>query len=249
MATNCKDYDFLQIEPHWQSFWEKTKAFKAENGSTKPKYYVLDMFPYPSGSGLHIGHPEGYQEAFATIYRDAADAITAYITGIETRDPRLERGEVELGALGAGQGLLAAELAVERQEAERLRVRVEPVALACRDVVPRTLLGGEPREVALRDQRLRDPRQIPATRRLNLRRHRRVPFVRRVVGAPPRDGAACGVGGRRPRSLSAERGHPRRGRQSAPSAVTARSRSLSVIASHSASHSAHRAAIAWRLAT
>ena len=60
MATNCKDYDFLEIEPHWQSFWEQTKAFRADNKSSLPKYYVLDMFPYPSGAGLHIGHPEGY---------------------------------------------------------------------------------------------------------------------------------------------------------------------------------------------
>ncbi|HVT74260.1 MAG TPA: leucine--tRNA ligase [Lacunisphaera sp.] len=60
MATNCKDYDFLEIEPHWQSFWEQSKAFHAGNQSSRPKYYVLDMFPYPSGAGLHIGHPEGY---------------------------------------------------------------------------------------------------------------------------------------------------------------------------------------------
>src|SRR4051794_27990976 len=49
-----------QIEAKWQKFWENQKVFQAKNDSSKPKYYVLDMFPYPSSSGLHVGHPEGY---------------------------------------------------------------------------------------------------------------------------------------------------------------------------------------------
>ena len=66
MSERRKPYPFDQLEPKWQALWEERRAFSAPNPGdpgfdpTRPKYYVLDMFPYPSGSGLHVGHPEGY---------------------------------------------------------------------------------------------------------------------------------------------------------------------------------------------
>lgn len=60
MRAESISYNFSEIEKKWQSYWEGNKTFRAIDFDKRPKFYVLDMFPYPSGEGLHIGHPEGY---------------------------------------------------------------------------------------------------------------------------------------------------------------------------------------------
>ena len=54
------EYNHIETEKKWREFWADNKTFKAEDNSEKPKFYALDMFPYPSGAGLHVGHPLGY---------------------------------------------------------------------------------------------------------------------------------------------------------------------------------------------
>ena len=53
-------YNHKEIEPKWQKYWADNHTFKTGTDASKPKFYALDMFPYPSGAGLHVGHPEGY---------------------------------------------------------------------------------------------------------------------------------------------------------------------------------------------
>lgn len=79
-AVGSKLYDHKQIEARWQKHWEEKETFKTpERTEGRPKKFVLDMFPYPSGSGLHVGHPEGYTASDVMARCVRADSWKAFV--------------------------------------------------------------------------------------------------------------------------------------------------------------------------
>ncbi len=72
-------YDHKKIEKKWQRYWDEHKTFKTTEDPNKKKYYAMDMFPYPSGQGLHVGHPEGYT---------ATDILYGNVTGMNIKRSR-----------------------------------------------------------------------------------------------------------------------------------------------------------------
>ena len=103
-------YSPSSIEHKWQLFWQENKTFKATNDSSKPKYYVLSMFPYPSGSGLHVGHPLSYT---------AVDIVARY---------KRMRGFNVLNPMGWDAFGLPAERAAVREGRHPAEITVENIA-------------------------------------------------------------------------------------------------------------------------
>ena len=99
MATECREYDFQKIEAFWQDFWEKNQTFRTNEDTSRSKYYVLDMFPYPSGAGLHIGHPEGYTATdIVARYRRARGHNVLHPIGWDAFGLPAEQHAVKTGA-------------------------------------------------------------------------------------------------------------------------------------------------------
>jgi leucyl-tRNA synthetase len=77
MSSEKSRYDHAEVEPRWQAYWDEHKTFRAERRADRRKHYILDMFPYPSGAGLHVGHPEGYTatDIVARYFRMKGDDV------------------------------------------------------------------------------------------------------------------------------------------------------------------------------
>ena len=92
------EYDHTEIEKKWQAYWAEHKTFAAIDFSPKPKYYALDMFPYPSGAGLHVGHPEGYTATdIVCRYKRAAGFNVLHPMGFDSFGLPAEQYAVETG--------------------------------------------------------------------------------------------------------------------------------------------------------
>ena len=114
------EYTPANIESKWRDYWKENNTYKVSNDSDKPKYYVLDMFPYPSGAGLHVGHPLGYissdiysryktQKGFNVLHPMGFDAFGlpaeeyAIATGVHpsiSTNENIERYKVQLDNIG-----------------------------------------------------------------------------------------------------------------------------------------------------
>ena len=92
------DYDFTAFEKKWQAYWEAHKTFAAADFSPKPKFYALDMFPYPSGAGLHVGHPEGYTATdIVSRYKRARGFNVLHPMGFDSFGLPAEQYAIETG--------------------------------------------------------------------------------------------------------------------------------------------------------
>ena len=93
-----KFYPFAEIEPRWQQFWVEHKTFRAVEDMTRPKYYCLDMFPYPSGAGLHVGHLEGYTATdIVSRYKRMRGFNVLHVTGWDAFGLPAEQYAVKTG--------------------------------------------------------------------------------------------------------------------------------------------------------
>ena len=93
-----KFYPFAEIEPRWQQYWVENKTFRAVEDMTRPKYYCLDMFPYPSGAGLHVGHLEGYTATdIVSRYKRMRGFNVLHVTGWDAFGLPAEQYAVKTG--------------------------------------------------------------------------------------------------------------------------------------------------------